>query len=194
MTTSWRAVWLLMLGACGSEHGQSPSDAPPASIDAIDSRCSSGPSARVTGSAGTYDRVYAGAVSLPGPVAGPGLASMQLHVVFANAAALDPNILECCVRDSSCCAIDTLAATTEPILPGAEAGSHQVTFTKTFGSDLAVPGTLTITTFVDPFASQPGMLGGTIQAATNGQTIDGDFATEFCPALLSIAMARTSAP
>ncbi|MBS1120584.1 MAG: hypothetical protein H6Q90_2812 [Deltaproteobacteria bacterium] len=189
MKTTWGAALLIMSGAC-SEHGQSPGGMLPTDSDPTVALCSSGPSAVVTGSAGTFDRVYAGAVSLAGPVAGPGFAGppMQIQVVFSNLASLDPETLGCCMADLSCCAVDTLVALTDPVASGSEIGSHGVTFRKTGNSDVSVPGTLAITTFVDPFASRPGKIVGTIHAAAGGQTVDGDFGNEFCPALLTVTL------
>jgi hypothetical protein len=188
-------VCVLGLAAC-SAHGQSPLDATPeVSIDSSEvstdsplPTCNAG-AAQITGSVGTYDRGYAGAGLLSGPVAGPSIAGapIQLQLLFANDPMIDPSMLGCCIGDASCCTLDTLVVWTDPVARGAELGDHAVTFTRT-QNHLQVRGTLTITTFADPFATLPGMIGGTLHAAANGQTIDGDFGNEFCAPLLAVEL------
>lgn len=197
-------VAALIAGGCGADEVTVDAsrliDANATDARRVDARIDAGPTcvspagtADVTAEAAAasehYANLYAAALSLSGPVAPvAGGAPMILSVLFTNADELAPIPTACCINNSpDCCPAGAtgLTATTEAIVAGAEVGDHPVTFRKLDNAAYTVDGTLTITTFVDPFTDTPGRVAGSVSGTMGNRTVSGTFDHEFCPQLLT---------
>ena len=112
-------------------------------------------------------------------------APLQLSLLFVNDDPLDPSQAQCCVAgDFSCCGIDGLVATSQTIAAGTEVGDHGVTVTRIEDASFTVAGTLTITSFTNPFDKAPGEIAGSITASDGQHTVSGTLDGSFCSQLL----------
>jgi hypothetical protein len=135
----------------------------------------------------TFSRVHAGGTWLVGPVAPLTGAPMTLELLFTDADMIPGATAGCCATaGSGCCPFTGVLANSSTALPaGAELGMHALTFTSFQDPAFTASGTVSITSFVQPFEQAPGHISGTVTATAGADSVSGTFDNAFCSALLT---------
>ena len=137
----------------------------------------------------TAMRVHAGAVLESGPVA-PALNAtpMAVRLLFTDADHVPLETAGCCQSPGSgCCTLDGVSAALGDGITSATAlGTHPIMVIGLHDETFRVRGTLTITSFVDPFDQLPGRIAGTI--STTDSSVSGTLDNAFCAALLTVTI------
>jgi hypothetical protein len=141
--------------------------------------------ARMGGQTTTYTRLYAGGIWNTGPVAPVVAASMSVELVITDAAPVSAETGLCCSGPTDCCPLQGLGMDLDPLLPGAEIGTHVVRIRALHDATFTLTGTITITDFVHPFEQAPGRIAGSVSASTGNRSVSGTLDNEFCAALLN---------
>lgn len=125
----------------------------------------------------------AGALLEGGAFASP---PVVLSLLLVDVDPLDANTAQCCAAASAgCCPIDGFVATTGSLDAGTEVGDHAITVQRIQDATFSIPGTLTITEFVQPFDQAPGLITGAIDATAGQRTVHGSLSNTFCSLLLT---------
>ena len=188
------ALLVCLLG-CGHDHPALVNDAPPP-IDTVDASSGSCPANATTANIemmsgsthATYSHLHAGATWFVGPVApsvtGP---DMSVRLLFTSSGDPVPTLTAMCCGggDQSCCTLDGITVDTNGLGVGVEVGDHAAQLRSFHDAAFQLMGTLTITTFVQPFENAPGRIAGSLSASSGEMAVSGTFDNTFCPALLT---------
>lgn len=139
------------------------------------------------GVATTFARLHAGGTWLVGPVAPSATsAPMTVAMLFTDADHVPQEMANCCAfPGSGCCTLAGVAASTDGLASGTEVGTHPISFHGFQDQAFAIQGTLTITSFEQPFEHAPGHIAGSVSGTASGGSVTGSFDNTFCRALLT---------
>jgi len=185
-------VLAVFLVGCGNdspqENGHDAFVPPADAIDGNPTMCTAlAGTANVTVTGATtavFARLDAGGTLQAGPVA-VATAPVSLALLFTAADPLSQNEAECCQGHSTCCTLDGVVVTSVGLPSGSELGAHPVMIDR-FDSSFSISGTLTITSFSNPFDHAPGRIAGSI--SSSGTQVSGTFDNAFCAAILSVTI------